>query len=80
MNCDKCGNERIISISAKCDDLFSLNYKGREESCIYVPEDIGVGDGGSYVEFSYCLECGKIQGTFPLPDPKPSNEDEEDEL
>lgn len=27
---------------------------------------MGIG-GGDYVEFDYCLDCGQIQGTFPVP-------------
>jgi hypothetical protein len=33
----------------------------------YVPCDIGIGKG-DYLEFDYCLECGQMQGTFPIPD------------
>jgi hypothetical protein len=28
---------------------------------------MGIG-GGDYVAFSYCLDCGQIQGDFPLPE------------
>jgi hypothetical protein len=31
----------------------------------YVPDDIGIG-GGDYITFTYCLDCGKIQGDFPI--------------
>ncbi len=55
-----------MSVSAKCADMFSANFKGL---CYddYVPGDIGIGSGcGDYVEFKYCLNCGQIQGEFPL--------------
>lgn len=32
----------------------------------YVPDDLGIG-GGDYVEFDLCLDCGQVQGTWPLP-------------
>jgi hypothetical protein len=32
----------------------------------YVPSDLGIG-GGDDVQFDYCLDCGQIQGKFPLP-------------
>jgi len=32
----------------------------------YVPRDLGIG-GGDDVNFDYCLDCGQIQGRFPLP-------------
>jgi len=27
---------------------------------------VGIG-GGDYIQFMYCLNCGKIHGNFPLP-------------
>ena len=42
---------------------------GRLHQSGYVPRDLGVG-GGDDVEFTYCLDCGQIQGTFPLPPAK----------
>ena len=67
MSCDSCGSERILSVNAKCSDMFTAelnmnNYEG------YVPYDLGIG-GGDYIEFDLCLKCGKIQGHFPLPAP-----------
>ena len=32
----------------------------------YVPYDMGVG-GGDYFKLKWCLDCGQIQGAFPLP-------------
>ena len=36
-----------------------------------MPSRVGVG-GGDYIEFRYCLDCGRIQdsnrATFPIPD------------
>jgi hypothetical protein len=31
----------------------------------YVARDLGI--GGDDVNFDYCLDCGQIQGKFPLP-------------
>lgn len=65
----------------KCSDLSVVNLLGVEHEG-YVPDDIGVG-GGDYIRFDLCLNCGKVQGKFPLPDPKfyleEESEDEEDE-
>jgi hypothetical protein len=38
----------------------------------YVPEGIVIGDGGygDYISFEFCLECGLIQGKFPINDAK----------
>ena len=56
--------ERIMSVSAKCSDMCSLEINGLEKHD-YVPDYIGIG-GGDYVEFDYCLDCGQIQGDFPI--------------
>ncbi len=64
-NCQACKSERIMSIYAKCSDLCVCNF-GEHEHQGYVPSDIGVG-GGDDVQFEYCLDCGQIQGDFPLP-------------
>ena len=63
MTC-KCGSERIATINAKCSDLCFISLSGAAKDG-YVPDDMGIG-GGDYVEFSYCLDCGQIQGKFPL--------------
>jgi len=31
----------------------------------YVPDDMGIG-GGDYIRLHICLECGQVQGKFPL--------------
>lgn len=67
MNCQRCGSDRILDISAKCSDLCFSKFKGTEKDG-YVPRANGVG-GGDYVEVAVCLECGQAQGEFPAPDP-----------
>ena len=65
VSCQNCGSERIASVSAKCSD--ACHYRlGGQELDYYVPSDLGIG-GGDYVEFKYCLDCGQIQGDFPIP-------------
>jgi len=65
MSCQNCKSNRIMSITGKCNDtcggdINNVEFEG------YVPKDLGIG-GGDYIEFSYCLNCGQIQGKFPLP-------------
>jgi len=49
----------------------SLNSTGfaqdRSGICLndYAPENVGIG-GGDYVDFEYCLDCGQMQGEFPI--------------
>jgi len=76
MNCTKCGSDRVAEISGKCSDLCWVKV-GNKEHDGYVPWDMQIG-GGDYVEFNYCLDCGQIQGTFPLPPAKIEFEDEGD--
>lgn len=64
MTCQKCNSNRVVSVSAKCSDLCVIEYNGSSSNG-YVPRDLGIG-GGDYVDFSYCLECGQLQGIFPL--------------
>lgn len=63
----KCGSDRIMSVSGKTSDMFSCNYDGKSFNG-YVPEGIVIGDGGygDYIQFDFCLECGQIQGKFPV--------------
>jgi len=64
--CRKCRNNRIATISAKCSDLCNVSIIPAKKSHTgYVPDSLGIG-GGDYVEFSYCLDCGQMQGDFPI--------------
>ena len=77
-----CGSYRIASIFAKCSDRFHVKIKTIKSSVEhdgYVPRDLGIG-GGDDVSIRYCLDCGQIQGDFPLPFSKlESSEDEGDD-
>lgn len=65
MACQKCSSDKIFSVTAKCTDLcFVVSDTGKEHDG-YVPENIGIG-GGDYVRIKYCIDCGQIQGTFPI--------------
>lgn len=66
MACQRCKSERCASVSGKCSDLFSMSIQGHSYDG-YVPDDIGIGKYGDYVRLTYCLDCGQIQGRFPLP-------------
>ena len=66
--CDKCNSERVIEYSAKCSDLCTTNYK-RKERQGYVPIiDRDIDAYGDYLQPAICLDCGKVQGTFPKPE------------
>lgn len=66
LNCSK--ENRILGVCGKVSDLCSLtmtNPKRDLDYQGYVPENLGIG-GGDYVDFRLCLDCGKIQGVFPV--------------
>ncbi len=84
MSCKTCKSERIARVQGKVADGFYFNSKNPEiEYDGYVPENIGIGRkyGGDYIDFSYCLDCGQIQGKFPITDDalKYMESEEEDE-
>ena len=70
MKCQRCESTRLAGVNAKCSDLCQfIDHQGGRDRDYYVPEQVGVG-GGDYVEFDYCLDCGQIQGQFPIPQEK----------
>lgn len=70
MNCQKCDSDRIMDIHGKVSDCCIAVYKGYESDG-YPPYEIGVDceNDSDSLSFSYCLECGQIQGKWPLSDP-----------
>lgn len=78
--CSKCQSDNIVSIQGHCSDSFNLEYKDKEYEG-YVPLNIGIG-GNDDIEMDYCLNCGQIQGTFPIEEKvliEEISENEEDE-
>ncbi len=63
--CQRCASLRLARILAHCSDMCSVDLAGHHEHG-YVPRDLGIG-GGDDVQFAYCLDCGQIQGKFPVP-------------
>jgi len=71
--CTTCSSNRIAVVSGKTSDCCFYSYKGQQHNG-YVPSKVGIGYS-DYIDFNYCLECGKIQGDFPVSDPKLNTED-----
>ena len=78
MPCRNCASERLSVVSSKTSDRASIEILGGREHDGYLPDDMGIG-GGDYIEFEYCLECGAIQGEFPLPHCALESEEDADE-
>ena len=67
MECENCKSDRVLQISAKCNDMCSLVFKSIESND-YVPDNLKIG-GGDYIELDICLECGMAQGCADSEDP-----------
>ncbi len=65
MQCKKCGSNRVAIVNGKTSDMCQVILAGNDQDG-YVPHDMNIG-GGDYLEFEYCLQCGQMQGQFPLP-------------
>ena len=63
--CQQCRSPRLALVLARCSDMCSIDLAGKHTHG-YVPRGLGIG-GGDDVQFRYCLDCGQIQGTFPIP-------------
>lgn len=78
MSCINCKSDRLLSIFGKCSDLFVADYKGKEYGPDYVNVPDNVIGRGDDIQFVFCLDCGRIQKTFPVSDPEWFNEEGEE--
>lgn len=62
--CRECGAQRIAYIGGKCSDLGDFHYNGWKHSG-YMPQIDHI-CGGNSIDINVCLECGQIQGDFPI--------------
>ena len=63
--CTTCESTRLASIRGKTSDRFyAVDAQSGHEHEGYVPGDLGIGCV-DYIRFTYCLQCGQIQGSFP---------------
>lgn len=65
ISCQSCKSHRVATAHGSCKDL-SYFCLGDTEHDGYFPEGVGLGPGED-IELDYCLDCGQIQGKFPLP-------------
>lgn len=65
MVCQRCKSERVLSASGKSSDCNSGQIGRKEYVGDYIPEGLGIGSG-DYYEIDVCLNCGQLQGWFPL--------------
>lgn len=65
VSCQRCQSHRVAQAGGKCDDMSNFHLGDINHSG-YVPFGVGI-DGGDYFSIKYCLDCGQLQGGFPLP-------------
>jgi len=65
MKCQRCKSVRTVDATAKCAGTCVVRFSGLETEGT-IPDDLGIG-GGDYLKFSVCLDCGQMQGQFPVP-------------
>lgn len=61
--CQTCNSVKIITVTAKCDVCQFIGIDFIHSG--YVPYNAEIG-GGNHIDFAYCLDCGQIQGSFPV--------------
>ena len=77
MSCQKCGSNEVARVNGKTSDMCTVSGPGAlNGEPDYVPRGIGIG-GGDYIEFSYCLTCGQMQGSWPKQAPTAESDDDE---
>jgi len=77
IGCQKCESKRVMSLYGKCSDMsnFSMQEFDHEHDG-YAPHIPNV-CGGDNIQFDVCLDCGQIQGEWPLEKTKFEGECEE---
>lgn len=78
MSCKQCNSERIMDIQGHCVDRFTATLDGKMFGPDYVPDDMGIGEGDD-IEISFCLDCGQMEGEFPIHPQFFEPDEEEDE-
>lgn len=64
--CLKCNSERVINIEAHMERNVYTQYRGHE-FVGGIPDSINIAYKG-HLDIDMCLECGQVQGTFPVAD------------
>lgn len=77
ITCKKCRSTRVAEVGGKCSDMCDV-YIGEKEHHGYVPSGMGIG-GSDNIDFNYCLNCGQIDGDFPIAETELEKGEEDDE-
>lgn len=75
MKCQKCGSGRIMNVSADFDPRWRRDGHSMQDHYILlngeylddnIPNDLGISKSAADIDFNLCLDCGQMQGTWPL--------------
>lgn len=68
VKCDKCGATRLMAVYVQGRDTHNFDYDGISYEG-YSKEGTGLyGNYGDALDFQLCMQCGKVQGSFPKED------------
>jgi len=68
MTCTHCESDRLFKINSHHTDRFTFSYKGESSKFPdYAPRVDNI-CGGDDVNVCICLNCGTVQGEFPVND------------
>jgi hypothetical protein len=68
-SCSFCKSLRLLSLSGELNrERCDVTYNGVESKCVDVPCRV-LGEV-SILMFTLCLDCGRIQGNWPIPEPE----------
>jgi len=65
--CLRCNSLRLADVGASCGDTFFWSSDKIDHSGQFATPGGELGAYGLGIQFTYCLECGQIQGKFPVP-------------
>ena len=63
--CQRCANSRLVKIIVTSKDRNILTMDGKTTEG-YPPVGFGLDAPGDELRFSWCLDCGQIQGEWPV--------------
>lgn len=66
MSCQRCRSERLLDASGKSSDRNDFTLAGRGLDECYVISGCNIGSV-DYYAFRLCLDCGQMQGEWPVP-------------
>ena len=61
MNCQTCNKDNCLIVSIKCSEYGTIRIDGKKTDT-----DMSI-NNTDYIDFVVCIDCGHMQGNFPVP-------------